>query len=71
MSSDPVNNPTHYNQHGVECIKAIEASMTPDMFRGYLKGNIEKYLWRCDYKGKAKEDLQKAEFYLRELINRT
>ena len=62
---DPeVHSPTHYNQHGIECIHAIEASMTPTEFQGYLKGNTEKYLWRYRYKGRAVQDLEKAEWYL-------
>ena len=56
---DMVNHPPHYNQHGVECIDAIKAT-TGDNFKHYLKGNIMKYLWRFDYKGKPIEDLQKA-----------
>lgn len=65
---DMVNNPSHYNQYGIECLDAIKASMTIEEFRGYLKGNIEKYVWRYSYKGKPKEDLLKAEFYLKRLI---
>jgi len=65
---DMVNHPPHYNQHGVECIDAIKAT-TGDNFKDYLKGNIIKYLWRFDYKGKPIEDLQKAKWYLDKLIN--
>ena len=39
---DAVNNPDHYNTGNVECIEAIEESMTPEAFRGYLKGNCMK-----------------------------
>ena len=65
---DLVNNPPHYNKHGVECIDAIQASMTEEEFKGYLKGNNLKYLWRYNYKGKPLEDLQKAKWYLDKLI---
>jgi len=65
---DVVNNPDHYNTGNVECIEAIEESMTPEAFRGYLKGNCMKYLWRMSYKGKAKEDTLKAQWYLNRLI---
>jgi|TARA_B100001093_G_scaffold426110_1_gene419894 hypothetical protein len=68
QSLDMVNNPTHYNAKGVECIDAIEASMSKDEFKGYLKGNVMKYMWRYDYKGKPVEDLKKAEWYLKKLI---
>jgi uncharacterized Ntn-hydrolase superfamily protein len=64
---DMVNHPPHYNQSGVECIDAISAA-TGDNFKYYLQGNIMKYLWRFDYKGKAVEDLNKAKWYLDKLI---
>jgi hypothetical protein len=67
MSFDIVNNPAHYNQGGVECIEAIEASMTKEQFCGYLKGNILKYMWRFEDKNKV-EDLKKAQWYLNKLI---
>ena len=66
---DNVNNPPHYNYGTVECIEAIEESMTPESFRGYLKGNCLKYLWRYERKGKALEDLRKARWYLDKLID--
>jgi len=65
---DVVNNPNHYNNGSIECIEGIQASMSEEAFNGYLKGNCMKYLWRYDYKGKPVEDLQKAQWYLAELI---
>ena len=67
-TEDVVNSPSHYNTKGVECIEAIEASMTGSEFQGYLKGNVMKYMWRYTYKGKPVEDLKKAEWYLKKLI---
>ena len=64
---DVVNNPEHYNTGNIECIDAIEESMSSVAFKGYLKGNCMKYLWRYDYKGKQVEDLQKAGWYLNKL----
>ena len=64
---DVVNNPDHYNTGNIECIDAIEESMSSVAFKGYLKGNCMKYLWRYDYKGKQVEDLQKAGWYLQKL----
>jgi len=63
---DMVNSPPHYNEGGIECIDAIEASMSQEAFRGYLKGNMLKYLWRYENKG-GKEDLDKANWYLTKL----
>lgn len=68
VMSDPVNQPKHYNQGDVECIDAIRASMGAEGFAAYCKGNTLKYLWRYRYKGKAVQDLHKAEWYLRRLI---
>ena len=64
---DVVNNPSHYNTGNIECIEAIEESMSSVAFKGYLKGNAMKYLWRYDYKGKQVEDLEKAQWYLAKL----
>ena len=70
LKADMVNHPPHYNhnEHGVECIDAIQASMTAVEFRGYLKGNALKYQWRYGYKDKPLEDLKKAQWYLNRLI---
>ena len=65
---DPVEKPVHYAAGSVECIDAIEAQMTPEEFRGYLKGNVVKYLWRERKKG-GKESLKKARWYLNKLID--
>ena len=65
---DPVEKPMHYAAGSVECIDAIEAQLTPEEFRGYLKGNIAKYMWRERKKG-GKESLKKARWYLNKLID--
>lgn len=65
---DIVNSPPHYKSGGIEAIEGIEASMEPEAFAGYLKGNIMKYMWRYERKGKPIEDLKKARWYLDRLI---
>jgi len=65
---DPVDKPMHYAAGTVECIDAIEAQLTPEEFRGYLKGNVAKYMWRERKKG-GTESLKKANWYLNRLIN--
>ena len=67
VGDDLVNHPTHYTSGGVECIDAIRASMTPEEFKGFLKGNAMKYLWRYRLKGKPAQDLEKANWYLSRL----
>lgn len=65
---DAVNHPSHYSKNGgIECIEAIEASMDKDAFRGLLKGNIIKYIWRYEDKN-GLEDLKKCRWYLDALI---
>ena len=66
---DAVNHPSHYTGSGIECIEAIKASMTPDALAGYLKGNVQKYLWRYEKKVNPVGDLKKARWYLDYLIN--
>lgn len=63
-------NGSHYklNEHGIECIDAMQAMLTKVEFIGYLRGNIFKYQWRYKYKGKAEEDLKKAKWYFKKLL---
>ena len=64
---DNVNHPPHYNQGDIECIDAIRASLGPEAFVAYCRGNAIKYLWRCEHKGGV-EDLLKAAWYLSRAI---
>ena len=65
---DMVNHPPHYTKGGIECIEAIEAALTPEEFKGYCKAAAIKYLWRLDHKGSAKENAEKAIWYLQRLV---
>ena len=62
-TNDNVEHPSHYCKGGIECIDAIRASMTPEAFAGYCKGNVMKYLFRYEDKNGV-EDLRKASVYL-------
>ena len=64
---DPVDKPVHYASGTIECIDAIEASMSTEAFKGALKANVIKYVWRYEAKGGV-ESLQKAQWYLNRLI---
>jgi hypothetical protein len=59
--------PSHY-KGDIDCIDAIKSSMSNQQFLGYLKGNVQKYLWRYDRKN-GLEDLHKAQWYLNRLIS--
>ena len=68
VQEDVVNHPAHYTDGGsIECIEAIESALTDEEYRGYLKGNIQKYVWRERNKG-GTESLKKAQWYLDRLI---
>ena len=62
---DIVNQPPHYTEHpsGIECIQVTE-------HMGFNLGNAIKYIWRCDLKQDAIEDLKKAKWYIDREINR-
>jgi hypothetical protein len=65
--SDSVNHPSHYGTGSIECIDYIKDFLTLEEYQGYLRGNIAKYLHRWPYKNGV-EDLRKAEWYLKRLI---
>lgn len=67
LTADNVNNPPHYNTGNIECITAIESALSAEEYKGYLRGAALKYVWRCRYKGKAVEDLEKAQWYISRL----
>ena len=69
IDEDLVNSPPHYSQGKVECIAAIEAALTPEEWRGFLKGQILKYVWREPWKG-GKIDVSKALYYAQRLEER-
>lgn len=52
-----------YSHGSVECIDAIKAALSPEEWRGFVKGNVLKYVWREQYKG-SDCDLEKARDYL-------
>lgn len=64
--NDVVQHPNHYTAYPLETIEAIKGQSTPEEFRGYLKGNIMKYLSRYQFKNGV-EDLRKAQWYLKTL----
>lgn len=65
--SDPVNNPAHYTDGGIETIDYIEAKGL-----GYHLGNAVKYISRAGKKGtnQGLEDLRKAQWYLARAIEK-
>jgi hypothetical protein len=62
---DEVHQPFHYVSHpsGVECITITE-------WMNFNLGNAVKYIWRASLKGKEKQDLEKAIWYLQRELKR-
>ena len=63
--NDPVNHPDHYTKHpsGIECIQITE-------HMNFCLGSAMKYIWRAGLKGDARQDLEKAKWYLDREIDR-
>ena len=60
-------NPDHYKSKSKETIERLQDNLTQGEFKGYLKGNILKYLDRYEHKNGV-EDLSKMQWYLNKLI---
>ena len=62
-----VNGPKHYDGDG--CYKWIRSVMSEEMFKGFLLGNVLKYLYRAGRKegNPAAQEYGKSEWYLNRL----
>ena len=58
---------THYTSKTVQPWEAMQSWMSHEEFTGFLRGNVIKYVARCNEKGGI-EDLKKARHYLDKLI---
>lgn len=62
-----VRNQLHYKNNSIEPIEYMRKNFTKEEYRGFLQGNVHKYMAR--YKDKnGLEDLKKAKVYLEWLI---
>lgn len=66
---DNVNHPKHYTTGKIEVIRIIEDQLNSEEYRGYIKGQVIKYITRERYKN-GLEDLKKAYWYLGRLIKK-
>jgi hypothetical protein len=62
---DNINSPPHYTFGGIETIAFIAAKLSPEEYRGYLRGNLLKYASRMGSKGE--DDAGKAAWYAKRL----
>lgn len=58
----------HYTSKSVQPWEAMESWMSEEAFKGYIWGNVIKYMARWEDKGGV-EDLKKAHHYLDKLIS--
>ena len=59
-----VNHPSHYNKTSLEVIDAIDI-----WGLDFSEGNVIKYLLRAKHKNNAREDLEKALWYVQRLLD--
>ena len=58
----------HYSKSRMESIEIMRNSMSADEYRGFLIGNVYKYVNRYRHKGTPIQDLTKAVHYLQALL---
>lgn len=61
-----IKHPKHYNlfaDDSLESIDAIRMLLTPEEFKGFLKGNVLKYRFRAGGKDDTLQDIGKAKQY--------
>ena len=67
VNIDYVNHPPHYCQGGLESIEVMKAFASKEEFIGHLRLTAIKYLLRLNNKDSAKENADKARWYLDKL----
>jgi len=67
MTDDTQIGGSHYTSKAVQPWTAMESWMSEEAFKGYIWGNVIKYIARWEDKG-GKQDLEKARHYLDKLI---
>lgn len=69
MSIDP--KASYYDAGGIETMEILRAKLTKEQFRGFLLGNLIKYIcrynWKFDTAEDSEKDLNKALTYLNQL----
>lgn len=59
-----VDHPSHYNQFKRETIEEMRLIFGDEAVIAFCKCSAWKYIRRADFKGKKKQDLEKAEKYM-------
>lgn len=59
---------THYMAGAIQPIEFMQANLTPEEFKGFLKGNVLKYTARCGKKDATVKDMAKIVQYSQWLL---
>lgn len=65
IQNDNINSPKHYTTNKVETIDWIKSNLSLDEFKGFLLGNVLKYISRHKYKNNSIQDIEKSIWYLK------
>ena len=57
----------HYKIRAIQPWAVMQSCMSKEEFVGFLRGNVIKYVMRCNDKGGI-EDLKKAQHYMAKLL---
>ena len=53
----------HYKKAAMQPLQVMQTILSPEQFKGFLLGNVVKYLMRADFKGQTGADYGKARQY--------
>lgn len=67
IETDSVQSPAHYQLGGIEAIDVIDEAVADPA--SFYRGNAIKHLLRAGKKGDARQDLEKARWYIGREIN--
>lgn len=67
VEDNSVHSPAHYQLGGIEAIDVIDEAVADPA--SFYRGNALKYLLRAGRKGDARQDLEKARYYIDREIN--
>ena len=59
----------YYSYGGVEVLDVIKGKMTPEQYKGWILWNLIKYACRANHKGQFARDIEKVNFYSKEMFN--
>lgn len=65
---DNVNHPSHYETGKFECIDVMLETQGLETVLGFCKCNAFKYIYRSNFKGSEREDIEKAIWYLEKYL---